>query len=292
MRLVRFLLLAALAGFALNVARAADPITVELKQSASVGSTLVTIGDVATVTGGDPAVRARVATIDLVELKARDASAVVGRKSVEYRLLLAGIDGVRVIGAERASVSLARRPVTADEVVQAARAELLRNYQNPETLKVELAVPVLAKLPEVPLGEKVTITAKPRGMPGAVGRVQMDVTIAAGSETLLSLGVQLNVQTPGLAPIPPLAPLAPASATVPAGSTGTAFASGDIIVRAQQRVEIQVNSGGIKASAVGMTQQAGKLGQTIQVQNIDSKKPIMARVTGPATVEVDLGGTK
>jgi flagella basal body P-ring formation protein FlgA len=55
---------------------------------------------------------------------------------------------------------------------------------------------------------------------------------------------------------------------------------------------MQVNSGGLKVAAVGEAQQVGKLGQTILVQNIDSKKMVSARVTGPATVEVDLGGSR
>lgn len=289
MRLPLCLLCIALASLA---ASAADPVTVELRPTASVGTALVTVGDVATVTGGDPATRARVAAIDLAELKGRDPTATLGRKSVEFRLSLAGFDSaaVRVSGAERAAVTLARRQVTADEVVAAARAELLKHYAEPDALKVELAAPVLVKLPEVPLNEKPVITAKPRGKPGALGRVQMDVTVAAGGEALLGLAVHLNVHSPSLAPLAPLPPVAPASATAPAGATG--FASADVLVRAKQRVEIQVNSGGIKASAVGEAQQAGKLGQTILVQNIDSKKTISARVTGPATVEVDLGGGK
>lgn len=288
MRLFRFLALAAAFALALH-ARAADPVTVELKPTASATAALVTVGDVATVTGGDPATRARVAAIDLAELKAREPGATIGRKSVEFRLSLAGFDSaaVRVSGAERVAVALVRRPVTADEVVAAARAELLKHYSEPDALKVELAVPVLVKLPEVPLGEKASIAAKVRGTPGALGRVQMDVTIAAGGQTLLSLAVQLNVHAPALAP---LAPLTPVGATAPA--KGTAFASTEVLVQARQRVEIQVNSGGIKASVVGEAQQPGKLGQTILVQNVDSKKTISARVTGPATVEVDLGGSK
>lgn len=289
MRLFRFLMLVAVLPLALH-ARAADPVTVELKPSASVGTALVTVGDVATVSGGDAVTRARVAAIDLAELKAREPGATIGRKSVEFRLSLAGFDpaAVRVSG-ERTTVALARRSVTADEVVAAARAELLKHYAEPDTLKVELAVPVLAKLPEVPLGEKAVITAKPRGTPGALGRVQMDVTVAAGGQTLLSLAVQLNVHSPTLAPLAPIAPLAP-GATAP--GKGTAFASAEILIQPRQRVEIQVNTGGIKATAVGEAQQPGKLGQTILVQNVDSKKTISARVTGPATVEVDLGGSK
>jgi len=292
MRLFRTLVLTALFGLVLRHASAADPVTVELKLIASVGVPVVTVGDVATVSGGDAAARARVARIDLAELKSRDVTVAVGQKSVEYRLLLAGFEAsaVRVTGAERTTVTLARKPVTADEVVAVARAELLRHYAEPDALKVELAVPVLVKLPDIPVNEKAVITAKARGKAGALGRVQMDMTVSTSGESLLSLAVHLNVQPLTAAPLAPLPPVAPAAGATPA--RGTAFASAEVLVNVRQRVEIQVNTGGIKVSAVGEAQQAGKLGQTILVQNIDSKKTISARVTGPARVEVDLGGTR
>jgi flagella basal body P-ring formation protein FlgA len=51
-----------------------------------------------------------------------------------------------------------------------------------------------------------------------------------------------------------------------------------------------VRSGALVGSAPGDAIQEGRLGQTIQVQNSASKKVLTARVTGPATVEVELGG--
>jgi hypothetical protein len=295
-------------------ARAAEPVTVELKSTAAVGTALVALGDVATVSGGDDATRARVARIDVAEFKPRENATAVGRKAVEYRLSLAGFDAsaVRVTGAERAEVTLTRRPVTAEEVVAAARDELFRHYPNPKSLSIDLATPVVVKMPEVPVGEKVAVVAKPHGKPAAAGRVQMDVTVSAGGETLLSLAVHLNVQPfVALAPLPPLAPLEPplpgASAplappaapgappippTLPPTAAVPPTPAGEVLVKPRQRVEVQVNSGGLKVTAVGEAQQPGKLGQTILVQNIDSKKTISARVTGPGTVEVDLGGAK
>ncbi len=291
MRLVLFSLVCICS---LAPARAAEPVTVALNETASVGTALVTIGDVATVVGGDALTRARVAKIDLAELKTRELNVTVGRKAVEYRLLLAGFDpsAVRVGGAERATVTLARRIVTADEVTAAARAELLKLQPNPDMV-IELAVPIIVKLPEVPANEKVTISAKPRGPASAAGRVQMDTTISAGGEKLLSFAVHMNVRqagTPAIVPAGAIAPLPVIPTATPAA--GTAFASAEVLIRPRQRVEMQVNAGGLKVTAAGEAQQAGKLGQTILVQNIDSKKVISARVTGPGTVEVDLGGTR
>ena len=274
-------------------ARAADPVTVELAGTATVGKSVVTVGDVALVSGGDADTRARVARIDLAELKAREPGVTVGRRSVEYRLVLAGFEpaAVRVTGAERATVTVARRAVTLEEVTAAARAEVLRPFTNPaEAVAVELAVPVVVKLPEVPADERAVITARPRGRPGATGRVQVDMAVAVGGETLLSFAVHLEVRPVGR----PGAAVVPAGGVVPpvplGAAGGTQFASAELLIRPRQRVEMRVTSGGLTVTAAGEAQQAGKLGQIILVQNVDSKKTVSARVTGPGTVEVDLGG--
>ena len=274
-------------------ARAADPVTVELAGTATVGKSVVTVGDVALVSGGDADARARVARIDLAELKARDPGVTVGRRAVEYRLVLAGFEpaAVRVTGAERAAVTVARRAVTLEEVTAAARAEVLRPFTNPaEAVAVELAVPVVVKLPDVPADERAVITARPRGRPGATGRVQVDMAVAVGGETLLSFAVHLEVRPVGR----PGAAVVPAGGVVPpvplVAAGGTQFASAELLIRPRQRVEMRVTSGGLTVTATGEAQQAGKLGQIILVQNVDSKKTVSARVTGPGTVEVDLGG--
>lgn len=274
-------------------ARAADPVTVELAGTATVGKSVVTVGDVALVSGGDADTRARVARIDLAELKAREPGVTVGRRAVEYRLVLAGFEpaAVRVTGAERATVTVARRAVTLEEVTAAARAEVLRPFTNPaEAVAVELAVPVVVKLPEVPADERAVITARPRGRPGATGRVQVDMAVAVGGETLLSFAVHLEVRPVGR----PGAAVVPAGGVVPpvplVAAGGTQFASAELLIRPRQRVEMRVTSGGLTVTAAGEAQQAGKLGQIILVQNVDSKKTVSARVTGPGTVEVDLGG--
>lgn len=299
MRPLRILLVLAFCGPA---ARAADPVTVTLNETAAVGKRLVTLGDVALVTGGDAATRARVGGIDLAELKAREPGTAVGRKSVEYRLLLAGFEAgaVRVTGAEKTNVTLSRRAVTLEEVTGVARAELLRQIPNPESVVVELAVPLAAKLPDVPADESATITAKPRGKPGASGRVQMDMSVAVGGETLLSFALHLGVQPApkpavapagGTVPVPTIPPL-PGAPRPPVPPLAPPAPAGEPLIRPRQRVEMQVNSGALKVTAVGEAQQAGALGQTILVQNVDSKKTLSARVTGPGTVEIDLGGPK
>jgi hypothetical protein len=228
-------------------------------------------------------------------------------------------------------VTLARRAVTADEVTAAARAELLRYYGPATGITAELALPVVVRLPEVPVGEPVAITGKPRGGGGALGRVQMDMSVAAAGETLLSFPVHFEVRGParpdvlpvggsppygpvypagGVQPaagIPPLVGLQPAGGVQPVAGVQPAAsgfqpfaagvqppgalqpAAGEVVIRPRQRVWVQVNSGPLRVMVVGEAQQAGRLGQTIQVQNVDSKKVLTARVTGPGLVDLELG---
>jgi hypothetical protein len=61
-----------------------------------------------------------------------------------------------------------------------------------------------------------------------------------------------------------------------------------VIVHQRQRVMMQVQMGGLNVTAAGEAQQDGRLGQTILVQNVESKKTVTARVTGPGTVEIEL----
>ena len=269
-----------------GLARAAGPVVVAVRAQASVGTAAVTVGDVAVVTGGDPAARDRVARLDVVELKTRDAAVTLTRRSVEYRVRLAGLDGadVLVTGAERVTLTPARRPVTADEVIAVARAELLRRLPGPaDGVSAEPLAPIAVRLPEVLAGETPTITAVPRGRAVGLGRNQMDVTIACGGEKLLSFGVLFEVKAVGAGGVIP----AGGAAAVP----GTPAARPEVVVKPRDRVTMVVKLGASTVSAVGEAQQGGAVGQVIPVQNVDSKKVISARITGPGIVEVDLPRT-
>jgi len=268
-------------------ARPADPVVVDLPTRAVVRAAVVTVGDVARLDGGDPATRALIAGLDVAELRPRDPAVVVTRRVVEFRLRLAGIDpaAVAFAGAERVVVTLARRPVTPQEVLAAARAELLRRLPWPaDAVTVEPTQAVAVRLPEVPAGETVVVAAVPHGPKVGLGRVQMDVTISAGGETLLALATVFEVKAarpadPAVVP----ATVVPAAGVVPAAKV-------DLLVRPRQRVSMVVRLGAVNVTAVGEAQQGGALGQTIPVQNVDSKKVVTARVTGPGAVEVELGG--
>jgi endonuclease YncB( thermonuclease family) len=289
---------------------ASEPVVVELQPESSVQFAVVAVGDVARISGGDAASRERIAKLDVAEVKSREQSLIVSRRALEYRLRLAGIDApaASISGADRTTVTVVRRTVSADEVAAAAKAEIARWLTVPkESVSIELARPIVVRLPEVPSGEFVSINAVPHVKSVGLGRAVMDVSIVANGEKLLALGVDLDVRsivqpveaTPVAVPVPTgsAATHSPANVPMPtpksATAVGTAPATSNpaaAIVHVRQRVSINVRMGGLNVTAVGEAQQEGRLGQVILVQNPDSKKTVSARVTGPGTVEVELEG--
>lgn len=296
----------------------AEPVTIELQPQSKVQFAIVTVGNVARLSGGDAALRDQIARLDLADLKPREQNLSISRRVVEYRLKLAGIDAASVLitGAERSSITSDRRVITAEEVVAAARLEVEHWLTVPrEGVTIELAKPVAVRLPEVPAGEAVAITAFPHVKPVGLGRVQMHVVISTAEEKLLSLGVDLDVKplnrtaeagaqgaAPRMMPMnnfepAPTGPATrtalvnspdPASQVIPASATTMSSPEASTVIRPRQRVTMLVRSGGLSVTAVGEAQQEGRLGQTILVQNVDSRKMVSARVSGPGTVEVEI----
>jgi flagella basal body P-ring formation protein FlgA len=62
------------------------------------------------------------------------------------------------------------------------------------------------------------------------------------------------------------------------------------VVRVRDKVTLAVRAGGLWVTAAGEALQSGRVGDTVSVRNIDSKKTVVGKVTGPGTVELELGG--
>lgn len=314
-------------------AAAGEPVRIELPDRATVSAAVVTVGDVARLSGGDPLIRRTVARLDLAELPARgDAVLSVTRKQVEFRLKLAGLTAsdYELDGAERTTVVVAKRAVTADEVVATAKDALVKRLAWPaEELSLEVVQPVAAKLPEAAVGEEVTLTAEPHSGTVQLGRTQMDVTIRVRGDRRFAVPVVIEaklIQAVAVIvkPVPAGEALSETNVRIerraidasrrylpaddlvgrkvtrplPAGYT---LCVGDIeqrpantepvLIRARQRVTLTVRLGAMNVSASGEAMQDGKLGQTVRVQNIDSKKVLTGKVSGPGVVDIELGGS-
>jgi flagellar basal body P-ring formation protein FlgA len=270
---------------AVGSASAAEPIVIAVSERASPPKGVVTVGHVATLSGGDAKSRERIAALDLTE---GEAEPVVTKKQIGFRLKLAGFkaDEFVLVGADRVAVTVGRKTLAVERVVAVAKAELARRLGTPaDELLFDLTQPILVKLPEVADGDEVGLTAEPNsGVAVRLGRNQMNVTVKVNGAQKLSFPVVLTV-----ASVNPLKE--PTQAVVQAKATGNTFATEAVMVRARQPVQLVVRTGGMLMTAEGEALQDGKVGQTVRVQNTRSKTVLSGTVVGPGEVEVTLGGT-
>ena len=102
-----------------------EPVVVTLSDRSVFPKENVTIGHVASLTGGVTSDRQRMATLDLTD---GEPDPIITRKLVIIRLRLAGFsaDDFVLNGAERVTLSVARTAISTDRVIAVAKAELAR----------------------------------------------------------------------------------------------------------------------------------------------------------------------
>lgn len=200
-----------------------------------------------------------------------------------------------------------------------------------EDLMVRLARPLTVQLPKISDKEKLDIKTELHTPVTELGRCQVNVAIVIDGEKRLQFPLYFETKlmravpvcTVALArgdqftdqnvrfekrPVEASARPAPtleglvgkvAKRAMPAGqvvnATDTdgesATPEGGPVIKARQVVKMLVPLGSLNVVARGEAMQDGKMGQVIRVQNVDSKKVVTGRVTGPDTVEINPGGT-
>ncbi len=248
---------------------AADPVCISvLPKPVGTGGT-ITVGQAARLTGGSAVVREKMARLELVE---RTDAESISRKLIRYRLRLAGYDDADFTFAEAAVPNGAL--LTPEAVEEAARQELIRRLGvSPSEVFVDVVKPVVVKLPATTAADVVELTAVPVSGAVKLGRTQVDVTIKVNGERKLMLPVFLQASATGVV-------------------QAKAEKAEDLLVKAKQRVNMTAKVGDLRVTAAGIAAEGGKLGQSVRVENVDSKKVVTAVVTGPGEVEIDLGGNK
>ncbi|QEL13792.1 flagellar basal body P-ring formation chaperone FlgA [Limnoglobus roseus] len=260
---MRTLLLLAL--FALGGSlSSADPVVVVLPANASSGSAVVTLGQIAKLHGGDDKLRAKLAAVDVAERAKKDAPTSVTKRQVEFRLKLAGFTESDAIvgGAETVAVTVEKKTVPTDDAIAAATKALALYFPKSDGVTVELAQPILVKMPEALTGDAVEITAKPRFLPVKLGRVEMEVTLTINSAKPFSFPVYLTAKSD----------------------------AHPILVTRNQKVTLVVRLGAMNVEAAGEAMQDGRAGEAVKVLNPSSKKVVTGKVTAAGVVDVELGG--
>ncbi len=262
---------------------AQETVRIDLKGSTRCAKKIVSIADIADVTGGAEQLRLRIAALDVTDLSANEPSTIFTQRQLQFRLKLAGIEAIsyRIGGAHQTQVVAARRSISSEEIVLAAEAELRKKLPySTDQVAVALAQQLLVKLPDVYEFETLSVVAVTNAQPKP-GRCQINVTISAPSIRQMTFPVHLEVriagqeiqQTSAILPLQPvrMAPL------------------NEILVKNRDRVAIVVKQGALSISTVGEAQQSGKLGEMIKVLNIDSKQIVSGRVSAANTIEIDIG---
>lgn len=260
-------------------ASAGEPVVVALAAHAAPDDRVVKVEHVATLFGGDPGVRGRMAGLNLSE-SGRDTF--ITRKLVDLRLRLAGFstDEYVLTGADRVTLSADRKPLSADRVLAVAKAELTRQLGvTTGATEIDLAQPIVVTLPSVADADDVHITAVPNTPTVRPGRTQMNVTIKVNGRQMLTLPIILNAVD-----------VAQAKEKPGSGSHSHTFAVDATLVRTLQPVTLVFRSGGLTMTAAGEALQDGKVGQAVRVRNSRSKQTLRGTVTGPGEVELEHGG--
>lgn len=245
--------------------RTADTIVVMLPAKASSGSATITLGQVARIHGGDETARQKLATIDLADRSKNDTAVTITRRQVELRLRLAGYteEAVLVGGAGSFVVSFAKKSVPVEDAIAAAKKSLLDRFPNSAELKLEVAIPPTARMPEVGEKDPVEFVVVPHASDVKIGRNQMDVTIKVNGETKLVFPVHLEVKS---------------------GKSDV------VLVTPRRPVKLVVQSGALRVEAPGEVLQDGREGETVQVRNSSSKKQLFGRVIAADRVQIEMGG--
>lgn len=118
---------------------------IALRPQVTVTERIVTVGDLATITGGTPAARSRAAALDLFELDDAQPEASITQTLVQARLLLAGFarDSVRIEGAAVSHIVLHGSRDAEQRVLDRVRQVVATHRALPvEEVVVQLAQPL------------------------------------------------------------------------------------------------------------------------------------------------------
>jgi flagella basal body P-ring formation protein FlgA len=317
---VAVLLLANTAG------RAAEPIVLTLRAEATVSGSQVSVGDVAALEGGEEPQRERIAKLDLTELPLSSQPILVSQQQIGFRLRVAGIDDrtFRLEGPRFVRVSRPAAEALDNKIAAAARQAVEQKLPGgTEDAAIQFVQPV--RLPPLSAdGEDIHLEAEVRTPVTVPGRVLVEVGIYIRGARRLGLPVYLEVKKLQAAPvairrievgeafradnvrIERVAVENPQKAAVDAAglmgrrarravSAGRSIEPEDvesdiplaIVIHQRDLIHILAKVGPLQVKARGEALQEGRLGQLIQVRNVDSNATVAGRVVDRSTVEVD-----
>jgi hypothetical protein len=272
-------------------AQGLTPVTIVLSAHAVVEDTVVTLDEIAKISGGPDDLRRRLARLDIAELKLGAHRLTITSDLVRYRLLIAGIEPsrFRLIGAAKTIVAESDQPVSLRKIIAAAEQALQDNY--PGDLSVVTVSPGRGiNVPTVEVGptDRVRLDAKMKSQPPRVGRARVDVAIAVNGKTREVVPVFFDLAEIDLASM--LAAPLPKQGIRPAGNYPLQVDPKEVIVIKSKdavRIVALIGTGPARVEATGEAMEDGKLGQVIRVRNLESNRTVSGRVEARGLVLMD-----
>jgi hypothetical protein len=266
-----------------------SPILITLVAEVSVDDSVVTLDQIAKITGSTLDMRQRIAKLDIADFKLFAKCLTITDDQVRFRLLLSGLHATqfRLAGVHRVNVRESDDPISVRKIRACAESALLQKYPGDASkitirLKQEFTIPLIYARPN----DRVQYEGR-AGLPlPTSGKSRVDVAIIVNGRTREVVPVILDVTAPD-APVvnvnnvmkPGPAPIRPAE-FVPAKQE-------PILVRTNDLVKMVAYIGKIRIETVGEAMQEGKLHETIRIRNLDSSRIVPGRVSAPGIVEVD-----
>lgn len=282
--------------------------TITLRSSAEVQGLDILLGDIAEIQyhleEGSGGLNQDLARISVGRAPLPGKSRKINVGIVEVRLRQAGIHPSTVVIVPppegEVLVTAASQTVT-EEMVMAAVWEYLK-----ENMKdgFEIGVQAVGGLPlVVPAGE---LELRIDSVPPTPGSYQVSVRVYVDGHWYQTTRVRVQLQPRQIAAAAGLevnadfaqnqdgrgAAGASPALDEPLDVTAGSGVDLPILVRAGDPVVIEVVSGAIRVEALGRARQSGKLGDLIRVENVDSRKIIVAQVVDKGVVRLDLNPGK
>ncbi|HTU88748.1 MAG TPA: flagellar basal body P-ring formation chaperone FlgA [Gemmataceae bacterium] len=303
-----------------------EPTVLALRATATVSGPQVKLGDIADLQGGDDSERERLAGLDLAELPLSSQPILVTRQQIGFRLQLAGLaaDSYRLEGPCCVRVSRPAGEGLDAKIVAVARQTLEQRLScQGDDYRIELAQDV--SLPPLSAdGSDIHLEGEVRSQVVPPCRVAVEVGIYVRGARCNGVLVYLDLKK--LQPVPvairkidsgevfsddnvrlervaventqraavTAANLMGRHASRPM-SAGHPIEPDDIaadkpaaaVIRANELVHLIATVGPLQVKTRGEALQDGRIGQAIQVRNLDTKSVVTGRVVDRSTVEVE-----
>ena len=267
-----------------------SPLIITLVPEVSVDDSIVTLDQIAKITGSTLDMRRRVAKLDVAEFKLFAERITISEDQVKFRMLLSGMNSTqfRISGAKRVSVHESDDPITVRRIRACAESALLKNYPGDSSkitisLKQEITIPFLSPRPN----DRVHYDAKVGPYLPHSGKSRVDVSIIINGRTREIVPLVLDVSAPE-APVvnagnfgkPSSSPIRSVAEFAPAKKE-------PVLVKMNDLVKMVAYIGSVRIQTVGEAMQEGRLHETIRVRNLESSRIVPGRVSAAGVVEVD-----